>query len=209
VHKSNLCHFPSRQSSSVSAKPKPICFTVLSLLVAFSLSSCSDRNNDASVESATTPTPAANQQAAAAPYKLGTKLSFGPDGNGGPFKGPGWSTPEPGHTWSDSPSANLAFQLEPSKGALTLRMRLTGLVKGPELPYQPVDVEANGTQIASWQVIADSDFTAVIPAELVQTGGILRIELRIPKCTSPKKLGLNSDERLLGVSLSELEITSP
>jgi hypothetical protein len=88
-------------------------------------------------------------------------------------------------------------------------MKLTGLVKAPELPFQPVDVEANGTKIASWQVTADSDFTAVIPAELVKAGGTLRIELRIPQCTSPKKLGLNSDERLLGVSLSELEITSP
>jgi hypothetical protein len=182
---------------------------VLSLLAGFCLSSCSDRSNDASVQSAGTSTPASNQAATGAPYKLGTKLLFGSDGNGGPFKGSGWSTPEPGHTWSDSPSANLAFQLEPSSNSLTLRMKLTGLVKAPELPHQPVEVEANGTRIASWQVAADADFTAVIPAELVKAGGTLRIELRIPQSTSPKKLGLSSDERSLGVSLSELVITSP
>jgi hypothetical protein len=87
-------------------------------------------------------------------------------------------------------------------------MKLTGLVKAPELPYQLVDVQANGTRVASWQVGADSEFTAAIPAELVKKGGTLRIELRIPQSTSPKKLGLGSDDRFLGVSLSELEINS-
>jgi hypothetical protein len=179
-----------------------------SVIAVFLLLGCSDSKNEPEAQNTAAPTPAGSDASIGAPYKLGTKLVFGSGGNGEAYRGAGWSAAEPGHTWSDKPSATLTFQLEPAKDALTLRMRLTGMVKAPELPYQPVEVEANGRLIASWQVGAESDFTAVIPAELVKAGGTLRIQLKIPKSTSPKKLGLGSDDRFLGVSLSELEINT-
>jgi hypothetical protein len=140
------------------------------------------------------------------PYTVGTKARFGTGGNGAAFLTSGWSSPEAGHTWSDKLSAVVTLGMEPSTEPLLLRMQLRGLSKAPELPSQPVEVLANGTKIADWEVADEAEHTAEIPAELVRAGGALNIELKIPKATTPKQLGLGNDERVLGVSLQTLQI---
>lgn len=155
------------------------------------LSACSDRGG--------------SKSEAGSPYTLGSKVRFGSGGDGTKFLGAGWSSPETGHTWSDKNSAVLLLKLEPTSEPLTVRMQLSGLKKAPELPFQPVEVFANGTKIADWEVGDEGEHTATVPAENITTGP-LRLELKIPKATTPKQLGMGNDERVLGVSIHALQI---
>jgi hypothetical protein len=143
------------------------------------------------------------------PYTLNTKVRFGTGGDGAAFISTGWSSPEPGHTWSDKNSATLVLDLPPSSTPLRLRMHLTGLKKAPELPFQPVELLANDAKVADWQVGDEAEYTTELPADLVRSGGPLRLEFRIPHATTPKQLGLANDERVLGVALHSLEIDRP
>lgn len=138
-------------------------------------------------------------------YQLGTTLRFGAGTDGEAYKGAGWSTPETDHTWSDKTVSTLLFAIPTVNGPLKLHMNLSGLVKQPELPFQPVEVVINGTKIADWQVAGLTDYAAIIPADIAASGR-LQVELRIPKATSPAKLGLSEDDRILGVSISEIKI---
>lgn len=164
----------------------------IAVTVLLSAAACGDQNSGRSAE--------------AKPYTLGTKLKFGQGGDGGPFLSSGWSSPEPGHTWSDKTSALLNLQVVATDSPLTLRMQLSGLTKAPELPAQPVEVLVNDAKIADWDVASETEYVAQVPAEAVRGGGALKIELKIPQATTPKQLGLGNDERVLGVALHTLVI---
>ena len=156
-----------------------------------------------------TDTPPALQQASPLnnTYQIGDVIRFGAGGGSERFRREGWSDTEKEFTWTTGQSAKLAFSIPASTERFDLRMRLTGLIKPPELPSQPVEVFANGEKIAVWEVAQTADFTAQIPAALRQNGAELTIELKTPKATSPKALGLSEDARILGVLCSELALT--
>jgi len=139
-------------------------------------------------------------------YQFGTLLSFGIGGTAAPFKVSGWSGDEQGHTWTDKSVAVLSFEIDPTNEPLLLRMTLSGLTKEPALPFQPVEVAVNGSKVADWQVSTVSQFSAVIPMDVQRPKGLLTIEFRIPKATSPASLGMSNDERMLGISVSDLKI---
>jgi hypothetical protein len=88
-----------------------------------------------------------------------------------------------------------------------LKMKLAGLTKDPELPFQPVEVYVNDQKVADWQVAAaPAEFSAAIPQEMTRSGGLLRITLKIPKAVSPKELNKSPDPRVLGISCYDLEL---
>jgi hypothetical protein len=150
--------------------------------------------------SASSPTPADQS------YSYGTVVSFGKGGDGKRYQVSGWSGTEQVFTWTDKTTAVLGFKIPPAQSALTLRMSLEGLT-GVGLASQPVKVEANGKEIANWDVSAKQDFTAVIPAEVAKASETLTITLNIPKAATPASLGQNKDVRTLGVHCFELEIS--
>lgn len=139
---------------------------------------------------------------------LGNVVGFGTGGDSERYKVSGWSKAEKEFTWTTGNSAKLTLSIPPNARPLSLRMRLTGLTKAPQLTFQPVAVLANGHKIADWEVSGTADFTAVIPESISKKGGPLTIELKTPKAMSPKALGINEDARVLGVLCSELAITA-
>jgi hypothetical protein len=84
---------------------------------------------------------------------------------------------------------------------------MSALIHAPDLPFQPVEVLAGGKSVAQWQVSTPNEFSAIIPADAVKDGGLLEIELRMPKAASPKALGLSEDGRVLGVCVHWIELT--
>lgn len=140
-------------------------------------------------------------------YVLGTKVQFGIGGNSDAFRSSGWSRPEQDFTWSDGTSAVLTLVIDPSPAPLLFRATIQGLTKEPELPFQPVLVYVNQTQVAEWQVGPRAENSATIPLDLVKSGGTLRIEFKLPKAISPSKLGLSDDPRTLALAMCELQIT--
>jgi hypothetical protein len=88
-----------------------------------------------------------------------------------------------------------------------LKIKLAGLTKDPELPFQPVEVYVNDEKVADWRVGANpAEFSVAIPKKMTSRGGLLTITLKIPKATSPKALGMSVDPRVLGVSCYDLQL---
>jgi hypothetical protein len=142
-----------------------------------------------------------------AELKYGTKVEFGTGGESERLRNSGWSKTEEKFSWSEGMFAVLVMRVAPTTESVTLRMKLSGLIKEPELPFQPVEVLVNDQKIADWQVGDTADFIAAIPHDLTKKGGELTITLKVPKATSPKALGLNADPRILGICCHELELT--
>ena len=146
--------------------------------------------------------------APAAEYVLGTPVRFGTDGNSRGYQVAGWSSPEPGHTWTDGSAAVLRFNLKTKDGALLLRVRMSGLTKAPDLPFQPVEVKVNGVHVTDWQVAGESDYSATIPAEAAKKEEVMTVQFTIPKATSPSALGTGADDRTLGLNVALLTISA-
>ena len=110
-------------------------------------------------------------------------------------------------TWTEGTAAVLAMRVSPTNEPVALKMKLAGLTKDPEVPYQPVEVYVNDQKVADWQLVAGpAEFSASIPQEITRRGGLLRITLKIPKATSPKALGMSNDPRILGVGCFDLQL---
>jgi hypothetical protein len=140
-------------------------------------------------------------------YIYGTVIKCGARGNSTGYRGYGWSGIEQDFTWSDGRSAQVNLTVLPPAKPLRLRMRLMGVSHPPELPFQPVEVYANGERVATWKVGERADYTADIPTSVIEKGGDLTIDLRIPKAVSPKSLGISPDPRLLGVCCWEYDLS--
>lgn len=138
--------------------------------------------------------------------QYGSKITFGKGGNSEPYKSAGWSATEEKFTWSEGTSAQLRIPVPASTEPVSLKMRIAALVKPPELPAQPVEVFINDQKIAEWQVGDTSEFLARVPPEFTKKGGVLNINIKTPKATSPKALGLSADPRVLGICCLELEL---
>jgi hypothetical protein len=136
----------------------------------------------------------------------GAKVSFGTGGTSEPLRVSGWSDTEKEFTWTVGTSAVLAMRVSPATDHVVLKMKLAGLTKDPELPFQPVEVYVNDRKVADWQVAKPAGFNAAIPQEMTQSGGFLRITLKIPKAVSPKTLKMSVDPRVLGVQCSDLQL---
>jgi hypothetical protein len=139
-------------------------------------------------------------------YQPGTMVRFGVSGDAKRYQVSGWSTPEAEFTWTDQKSAVLTFRLNPERSSYVLKMTLQGLVKPPDLPSQTVEVKANQQPVATWEVSAKREFSATIPPDSLKADGLLTIILTLPKATTPVSLGMNTDQRLLGVSCYDLQL---
>jgi hypothetical protein len=133
-------------------------------------------------------------------------VSFGKGGNSEPLRVSGWSGTESQMTWTEGTAAVLAMRVSPTNEPVALKMKLAGLTKDPEVPYQPAEVYVNDEKVADWQVANEEEISAPIPQEITRRGGLLRITLKIPKATSPKALGMSTDPRILGVACFHLQL---
>ena len=156
-----------------------------------------EKNNDPAVNTAATP---------ARPSVVGKGIEFSAAGNSAEYQSSGWSKAEDQFTWSEGTAAKLVLPIGPAPGALTLIAKIAAFVNPPELPAQPVEVHANGTKIAEWQVGDTADFRAQIPAAATQKGGDLLLEFRTPRAFSPSAAGKGDDPRLLGIALHRIEL---
>jgi hypothetical protein len=166
------------------------------LCLAFCLSGC-DRSSDSGSEATD----------GASKLEYGTKVSFAESGNSNAFKVSGWSKAEEKFTWSEGTSSVLKMAIAPTNDPIVLKMTIAALIKEPELPFQPVEVSANGQKIADWQVGNTAEFAAPIPRDIATKGGMLTITFKTPKATSPKTLGLSADTRTLGICCLYFELS--
>jgi hypothetical protein len=141
-------------------------------------------------------------------YSIGNKINFGADGNSKAFKVSGWSDAEAKHSWTNGVVSVLVMRLPARTKPISLKMKLAGLTKDPEVPSQPVEVYVNDQKIADWDVRELAmEYTAPIPPSITKDEGLLTITLKIPKAVSPKSLGIGEDSRLLGLACMEVSLS--
>lgn len=136
------------------------------------------------------------------------QFNFGTSGNSASIKTSGWSKAEEQFTWTEGKTATLVVPIAPTDAHVTLRVRAAGMIKEPEFPTTPVEVDVNGQKVADWSVGNTAPFTAPIPPEMTKSGGKLTVTFKIPKAASPKELGKGEDPRVLGLCVFDLELST-
>jgi hypothetical protein len=144
-------------------------------------------------------------------YVYGDRVGFGYGGDAGRFRRDGWAKTERDFTWTKGLGATMHFRVFSSDQPVTLKMKMNGVFKAPDLPHQPVEVSVNGKKIATWKVSRLKWHSAVIPREMVDLGknpgshtAWLVVDLYTPKSRAPSDLNLGRDARRLGVCVWEL-----
>jgi hypothetical protein len=145
------------------------------------------------------------------PYSLGQLLAFCRDGDGLPALRAGWSYAEGGGVWSDGALARLELQIESAAvPSLRLEAQFGAALVGASRPNLDVDVLVNSSRVARWRFVAPLDGPttrfAIIPREVLARAGACAIDFRILRPRSPASIGLNEDERLLGIYLGRLSL---
>jgi hypothetical protein len=188
----------ARHSNTVLNNPKLMLTycrpQLVSLLLLLTLGGCSKA-------------PTGPQEAGGAEYTYGTLLLFRKSGNAATAMSSGWSAPEDEFTWSEGKRAVVALHVPAGDESVSLRMRMSGMIKEPEFPAQPVEVLLNERKIANWNVGNTAEFTTAIPKELTKYGGTLTFTFNIPKAASPKDLGKSEDPRVLGIRVYDLTLS--
>lgn len=110
----------------------------------------------------------------------------------------GWCQPEDWGVWSCSTHAALMFEEDlPEHFKLVLRAQAFG---------PSVDKEITATTTKGEISFKAGASLGIIELDLMGGPGVKRIEFDIPSATSPKELGINGDERQLGLGMSSFII---
>ncbi len=141
-----------------------------------------------------------------AEYAIGSTLGFGVDGNSTAYVGFGWSSPEPGYTWSNGKQATLFLQ---AAFAVDTRYELTldSLIYGANGQFERrVGIRVNGTKVgelhsdsADWVFHSDR---LDIPAGLLRVEDMNQICFDIVDPLDPP----GPDERKLGIAIRSLRL---
>lgn len=116
--------------------------------------------------------------------------------------GAGWSVPEGPYIWTDGHQADVTFGPAPSSAVV---FTLVGSGYDPSNAPQRVDVLANGTKVATWQVatMAATAYDATIPVEVVKRAPRLTVQLLLPDAKQPP-----GGSRLLGLAVREIDLSA-
>ena len=132
-------------------------------------------------------------------------IDFGESGDSERYRLQGWARTEPSFTWTCWNSAGLWLPMPGDGSPVTIRVTAAALTNSPRIGAQPVQVYADAVLVAQWQVSRMADFDATIPGDQARRRTAV-IEFRTPNAASPKRLGLGSDPRVLGVCVERLQI---
>ena len=136
-------------------------------------------------------------------------LSFGLNDEGQGWLRTGWSSPEPGFTWTDGVRANLEVPADVAPGEpLVLDVVAHGMVTPSAGPYRVVwSVDGRPIHV---QPVDDSDqhwLTLSVPAGVAR-GGTVHLDLDVRWPRTAIEAGTGTDLRRLGLGISWLRLMS-
>lgn len=153
------------------------------------------------------------QHEIATDYHIGEVIDFSQQGLGRLYATQGWSEPEAWGRWSINREATIQMRLaDPSRHDLDLELFMGALVSGSH-PCQEVGILVNEKEITRQPLCMGkgaeqaSFYRVTLARELLRADGIIDIRLVTPDSISPKKLGLSSDDRVLGIGLRTLKLS--
>ncbi len=131
-------------------------------------------------------------------------------GSNRPLLTSGWSTAEQTHTWSDGDSATITFTLNPPPVIdFELILDAPAFLFGTHL-RQEIDVKINGNAAGTLVYTPESNNnkTFTLPKEWASDGNV-RLLLNFKNHKAPVEIGLNVDQRRLGLALKTLYVSTP
>jgi Uncharacterised nucleotidyltransferase len=143
---------------------------------------------------------------------IGDTLDFGDDELARSYTAYGTWRAEPDGCWIAGRQALLSLPLaEPAGGSLVLDLTADGFL-APARPSQRLGVSVNGTGVAELTIEHGSSVEAepiVLPREAVLGRERLELLLRAPDAVSPARLGVEDDDREIGVFLRRARLRAP
>ncbi len=148
------------------------------------------------------------------PYRLGRTIAFDGSSSGLEFLAGGWSRPESWGCWSDAPISSIALPLKSARDSdllVSFSSRAFITAKHPELT---VEVSANGIYLDTllYRYPRDSQDrirTVLIPRIAAEAKPHeLELKFSFNNSTSPRALGVSDDERMLGIGLVWMKVSS-
>jgi hypothetical protein len=135
------------------------------------------------------------------------EINFGQGGNGTQYVDDHWSEPEPWGQWTDAKQAALFFSIATPRNidfALTV-----GPLLSSQRPKQSVWIDANQCRIGSFDfdlsyAFAPHVISGTIPANCINADGKVVLRIDTDGVRAPKDIGINDDERTLGVGVERL-----
>ena len=116
----------------------------------------------------------------------------------------GWSSPENNFTWTDGKKAFLDLPIEKTDKDIVFEFFVTPFTGNGQINGQPVTVIVNDSKVTDLQVDHKGIYSVTIPSRLLNGG--LHFELDIPNAASPLSLGINQDQRTLGLAVEWVKL---
>jgi hypothetical protein len=131
------------------------------------------------------------------------------DGNGDRFVDGRWSNAEPWGRWIAERQASLALALAEDR-PVVVSVKMRGLLSD-RAPRQAVWLDANGCRVASGDFdrsVGRSDLTlgGTVPSKCLQADRTLVLDITTDRAVTPASIGINADQRHLGVGVYEVDI---
>jgi hypothetical protein len=138
----------------------------------------------------------------------GQTIGFDSQGTSWRYRGLGWSAPEHHGCWTDGSQASVYLRLPPNTKPALLRMHMRAFITKRH-PRQRLAVLVNGEQVLNTCIEdnAAHTLTTALSDDLLASGGLLHIELRLPDAIRASKVKRRTaDTRQLGILLHSLTI---
>ena len=117
----------------------------------------------------------------------------------------GLSGQEEHGVWTLGRETEFLFYLGDSYNDLKFSFYVSPLISA-DISTQVVDVVANGEFICAMEIKETGVYNVVIPNSAI-TDSRLEILFILPTATSPKELGINNDDRILSLFITEMSIS--
>ena len=117
----------------------------------------------------------------------------------------GWSGAEPEFRWTDGTEAGIVFAIGEIT-PLSMQIKAQPFLAAGKVPKQTLYVALNGHNIAQMELTDDhvSDLSVDLPVKYLAREN--RLILGLPDATSPESIGINNDQRLLGLAVREITL---
>jgi len=135
-------------------------------------------------------------------------ISFAKGGNLEQYVVSGIVAPDSDSTWTELPEATLQFRPRPAHREVNLELTASPFLCGAKVTKQPLEIWFNGVLLAHVDVTQAGKFSARVPSALWNKSPVATLRFHLPNATAPAQLGLSGDPRLLGLSISRLDIGS-
>ncbi|MBI4836226.1 MAG: sulfatase-like hydrolase/transferase [Candidatus Abawacabacteria bacterium] len=117
----------------------------------------------------------------------------------------GWGQPEPKYTWTTDRYASVLIPGIDAPHNVIIDFKVVPFVLGEKKSSQRLNITINNTTIAQATLDKAETIQVTVPHALIENKQI-KLVFELPDAVSPKEVGLNSDERLLGIALQEMTV---